>query len=232
MACHLAGVPTAVATCGTAFGEEHIKILRRLLLDQAEFRGEVVFTFDGDAAGQKAALRAFDDEQKFVTQTFVAVQPDGLDPCELRVKQGDAAVRDLIASRVPLFEFAIRSTIARYDLRSNEGKIAALDAAAPIVAAIKDRRPAQALRHRPRPVARLHGRAVRHPAHRRRRPRPAGPPQRAPKARARSTRSVRVEAELLKLAVQRPALLGPRFDALDPQAFTAPDHVDPAPGHR
>ncbi|HEY9525028.1 MAG TPA: DNA primase, partial [Thermopolyspora sp.] len=138
MACHLAGVPTAVATCGTSFGEEHIKILRRLLLDQAEFRGEVVFTFDGDSAGQKAALRAFADEQKFVTQTFVAVQPDGLDPCELRVKHGDAAVRDLVAGREPLFAFAIRSVISRYDLRSNEGRLAALDAAAPLVAAIKD----------------------------------------------------------------------------------------------
>ncbi|PZG37532.1 DNA primase, partial [Spongiactinospora gelatinilytica] len=139
MACHLAGVPTAVATCGTSFGEGHIKILRRLLLDQAEFRGEVVFTFDGDPAGQKAALRAFAEEQKFVTQTFVAVQPDGLDPCDLRVKHGDAAVRDLVASREPLFAFAIRSTISRYDLATNEGRLAALDAAAPIVAAIKDR---------------------------------------------------------------------------------------------
>lgn len=138
MACHLAGVPTAVATCGTSFGEEHIKVLRRLLLDQAEFRGEVIFTFDGDSAGQKAALRAFQDEQKFVTQTFVAVQPDGLDPCDLRVKQGDAAVRDLIASREPLFAFAIRSTLSRYDLDTNEGRLAALDAAAPIVASIKD----------------------------------------------------------------------------------------------
>src|SRR5690606_15684068 len=138
MACHLAGVPTAVATCGTAFGEEHIKILRRLLFDQAEFRGEVIFTCDGDEAGQRAALRAFQEEQRFVTQTFVAVQPDGLDPCELRLERGDAAVRDLIASRVPLFAFAIRSVLSRYDLDTNEGRLAALDAAAPIVASIKD----------------------------------------------------------------------------------------------
>ena len=92
MACHLAGVPTAVATCGTSFGEGHIKVLRRLLMDADKFRGEVIFTFDGDAAGQRAALRAFDLEEKFVTQTFVAVQPDGLDPCDLRLKHGDAAV--------------------------------------------------------------------------------------------------------------------------------------------
>ena len=138
MACHLAGVPTAVATSGTSFGDGHIRILRRLLMDASEFRGEVIFTFDGDAAGQRAALRAFGMEDKFVTQTFVTVQPDGLDPCDLRLARGDAAVRDLIARRVPLFEFAIRSEVTRFDLDTIEGRLAALDAAAPIVARIKD----------------------------------------------------------------------------------------------
>jgi DNA primase len=139
MACHLAGITTAVATSGTSFGEGHITILRRLLMDDSRFRGEVIFTFDGDAAGQRAALRAFSMEEKFVTQTFVAVQPDGLDPCDLRVARGDAAVRDLIAQRVPLFEFAIRSALTGYDLDTPEGRLAALDAAAPIVGRIKDR---------------------------------------------------------------------------------------------
>ncbi|HYK29246.1 MAG TPA: DNA primase, partial [Streptosporangiaceae bacterium] len=139
MACHLAGITTAVATSGTSFGDGHITILRRLLMDDSQFRGEVIFTFDGDAAGQRAALRAFSMEEKFVTQTFVAVQGDGLDPCDLRLKHGDAAVRDLIAQRVPLFEFAIRSALHDYDLDTAEGRLAALDAAAPIVARIKDR---------------------------------------------------------------------------------------------
>ena len=139
MACHLAGVTTAVATSGTSFGEGHITILRRLLMDDSQFRGEVIFTFDGDAAGQRAALRAFSMEERFVTQTFVAVQADGLDPCDLRVARGDAAVRDLIAQRVPLFEFAIRSALHEHNLETAEGRLAALDAAAPIVARIKDR---------------------------------------------------------------------------------------------
>jgi DNA primase len=138
MACHLAGITTAVATSGTSFGEGHITILRRLLMDDSQFRGEVIFTFDGDAAGRRAALRAFSMEEKFVTQTFVAVQPDGLDPCDLRLKQGDAAVRDLIAQRVPLYEYAIRSAIAEHNLDTAEGRVAALDAAAPIVGRIKD----------------------------------------------------------------------------------------------
>ena len=138
MACHLSGITTAVATSGTSFGEGHITILRRLLMDDSQFRGEVIFTFDGDAAGRRAALRAFSMEEKFVTQTFVAVQADGLDPCDLRLKQGDAAVRDLIAQRVPLYEYAIRSAIAEHNLDTAEGRLAALDAAAPIVGRIKD----------------------------------------------------------------------------------------------
>ncbi|HEY9240736.1 MAG TPA: DNA primase, partial [Streptosporangiaceae bacterium] len=139
MACHLAGVTTAVATSGTSFGEDHVKILRRLLMDADWQVAEVIFTFDGDAAGQKAALRAFHLEERFATQTFVAVQPDGLDPCDLRLKQGDAAVRELIARRQPVYEFAVRSELARHNLDTNEGRLAALDAAAPIIARIKDR---------------------------------------------------------------------------------------------
>jgi DNA primase len=139
MAAHLAGITTAVATCGTAFGADHIRILRRLLMDDDAFRGEVIFTFDGDAAGQKAALRAFSEDQKFVTQTFVAVEPDGLDPCELRQEKGDLALRDLIARRVPLFEFAIRAELAHHKLDSAEGRVNALNAAAPLVAQIRDK---------------------------------------------------------------------------------------------
>jgi len=138
MAAHLAGVTTAVATCGTAFGDEHIRIIRRLLMDADAFRGEVIFTFDGDAAGQKAALRAFEDDQKFVAQTFVAVEPNGMDPCELRQTHGDDAVRNLIARRVPLFEFAIKSVIASYDVKAAEGRVNALNQVAPLIGKIRD----------------------------------------------------------------------------------------------
>ena len=138
MACQLAGVAVAVATCGTSFGADHIKVLRRLLMDDDRLRGEVIFTFDGDEAGRRAALKAFDDDQRFVAQTFVAVEPHGLDPCDLRQQHGDVAIRSLVDHRVPLFEFAIRSTLAGYDLESAEGRVAALRDAAPIVARIKD----------------------------------------------------------------------------------------------
>lgn len=142
MACHLAGVTTAVATCGTAFGVDHIRMVRRVMGDSdggaVGAAGEVVFTFDPDEAGQKAATRAFAEERQFAAQTFVAVAPEGLDPCDLRLQRGDDAVRSLIEHRRPLFEFMIRRTFAEFNLESAEGRVAALRAAAPVVAGIRD----------------------------------------------------------------------------------------------
>jgi DNA primase len=239
MACHLAGVTTAVATCGTAFGGEHIGVLRRLLMDQDEFRGEVIFTFDGDAAGQKAALRAFSDDQRFVAQTFVAVESSGMDPCELRLAHGDAAVRDLVARREPLVAFALRSMLSKYDLDTAEGQVAALRAAAPLVAQIKDhslrpqyaRRLAGNLGMEVEPVLRAVGQAGRNPA------KPASRSGRfapAPAEASGPARPVRpnpedpvlgAERESLKLAVQQPVLAGPLFDAVEETAYTHPAYV-------
>ncbi|WP_065570648.1 DNA primase [Microbacterium oleivorans] len=137
MACHLAGITTAIATCGTAFGSDHITVLRRVMGDDSA-SGEVIFTFDPDAAGQKAALRAFADEKRFAAQTYVAVAPDGLDPCDLRLNRGDGAVRALMDAKAPMFEFVIDQKLAGFDLRSVEGRVGALRAAAPIVAEIRD----------------------------------------------------------------------------------------------
>ncbi len=234
MACHLAGVPTAIATCGTAFGIDHVKVLRRLLMDASEFRGEVIFTFDGDEAGQKAARKAYDEQdQHFTTKTFVAVEPDGRDPCELRQSKGDAAVRDLIANRVPLFEFAIRGVLDRHDLESPEGRVAALRAAVPAVVGIRDR----ALRHEyGRRLAgwlgmdtetvfgalaqaargNSNGSAPEAPAKAPPKGQVAKPDPRDP--------GLMVERELLKLALQFPQLLGPYFDTLEANAFTAAAH--------
>ncbi len=226
MACHLAGIKTAVATCGTAFGTEHIGVLRRLLMDQDEFRGEVIFTFDGDEAGQKAALKAFEDDQRFVAQTFIAVSPGGMDPCELRLAHGDAAVRDLVHRREPLIAFALRSVIRKYDLNTAEGRVSALRSAAPLVARIKDRalRPeysrklAGDLGMEMEPVLRAvaeagggqQGRRV---------PQQQTPESGRPDADDRALSS---EREVLKLGVQQPVLAGPLFDAVDETAYTHP----------
>ena len=264
MACHLSGITTAVATSGTSFGEGHIKILRRLLMDTDKFRGEVIFTFDGDAAGQRAVERAFSFEGDFVTQTMFTLQPDGLDPCDLRLKAGDAAVRDLIAQRVPVYEFAIRSELRKHNLDTNEGRLAALDAAAAVIGRIKD----YGLRDRYAisldrwlgmmdedfVLARVRAHAPSAPGVRR--PGRAGGEsghRRDPGGRGGSGREdsggepgqgngdgrpsalefrydmrdpvIQLEREALKLAVQRPALCGPAFDAIGAESFSAPVHA-------
>ena len=222
MACHLANVPTAVATCGTAFGPDHIAVLRRLLMDTDAFAGEIIFTFDGDAAGQKAALRAFQDDQRFVGQTYIAVGPDNMDPCELRLAKGDAAVRDLVARREPLIAFALRSVLSRYDLETAEGRVGALRATAPLVAKIKD----HALR--PEYVRKLAGdlgmeletvqRAVGRGAS------PAAAARPATPSASDSPQEI-VEREALKLALQVPVLAGPMFDSIAVDGYHNPVHV-------
>ncbi len=227
MACHLAGVTTAVASCGTAFGAEHISVLRRLLMDQDEFRGEVVYTFDGDAAGQAAAMKTFKEDQRFVAQTFVAVEPDGRDPCELRQAHGDAAVRDLVARRTPLIEFVLRTLLTEYDLETVEGRVAALDRTAPLLAQVKDHalRPAYARR-----LAALIGDTDESEVLERVRRLQGGGEeqgrgrQRQPK-RTPDDAALEVEREAVKAALQVPELAGPSFDAVPPEAYTDPDYA-------
>lgn len=138
MACHLAGVTTAVATCGTAFGDEHIRILNRMLSANVDHPAEVIFTFDPDEAGQKAAMRAFADADKFHANSFIAVGPDGLDPSDLRVQKGDEAVQLMIESKKPIYEFAIKQKLKNFDLSSVEGRVGAARAAAGVIATIRD----------------------------------------------------------------------------------------------
>ncbi|MET7615644.1 DNA primase [Streptomyces sp. NPDC005408] len=237
MACHLAGVTTAIATCGTAFGGDHIKILRRLLMDNGSAR--VIFTFDGDAAGQKAALRAFEDDQKFAAETYIAIAPDGMDPCELRLAKGDEAVAELVEPRTPLFEFALRQIVARYDLETPAGRAAALDEAAPVVARIKNSGAqhevavqlagmlgildTQFVVKRVAQLARWARDRGAQPAQQRRTaPLPDAPPRggSGPPLNLRSP-AARTERELLKLALQRPELVSPAFDAYGVDEFTA-----------
>ncbi len=139
MACHQAGVMTAVATCGTAFGEDHARVMRRLMLDHDAFHGEVIFTFDGDEAGQRAALKTFSGDQQFVAQTYVAVEPRGMDPCDLRLADGDAAVRELVASRIPLYRFVLDNMLSSYDLDRGDQRVDAVREAVTLASAIRDK---------------------------------------------------------------------------------------------
>jgi DNA primase len=230
MAMHQAGVPTAVASCGTAFGAAHISVLRRLLLDDFEFHGEVIFIFDGDTAGQKAALKAFSEDQSFAAQTFIALAPGGMDPCELRQTKGDAALRELVAARVPLFTFAVKTLLAAYDLDTAEGRVEALRRTVPLIAAIKN----FSLRDEyARQLAGWTGwhdtatvvRRVREAAGERsqRRGRHSDGSAGESTAGASSSRpdvTLRLQREALKAVLQAPAMAGPAWDELPREAFT------------
>jgi DNA primase len=231
MAMHLAGVLTAVASCGTAFGAEHIAVIRRLMGDDSFDLGEVIYTFDGDAAGQAAALKAFEGDQSFAAQTFVAIAPDGQDPCELRQSRGDTAVRDLVARREPLYEFAIRSWLRDYKLDTAEGQVAALQRCVPEVAKIKreDLRDEYARRlagwvgwddiamvvRRVRESAGVPGAPVRARSPRRE---VTAPPR-------KDDPRLHLQREALKAALQSPVIAGPGYDELPEQVFTHPAYA-------
>ncbi|AFN63084.1 DNA primase DnaG [Mycobacteroides abscessus] len=240
MAMHLAGVTTAVASCGTAFGDEHLSMLRRLMMDDSYFRGELIYVFDGDAAGQAAALKAFEGEQNLAGQSFVAVAPDGMDPCDLRLKSGEGALRDLVARRIPLFAFAIRSVLAESDLEIAEGRVDALRRCVPMVAKIKDPTlrdeyarqlagwvgwddVAQVLaRVREEAGKAAKGGSVSAD----RRPRGAQTAA-APKVSMPDPKDPTLwpQREALKAALQFPAFAGPVFDSLTTDSFTHPGYV-------
>ncbi|MBV8789088.1 MAG: DNA primase, partial [Mycobacterium sp.] len=245
MAMHLAGVTTAVASCGTAFGDDHLSMLRRLMMDDSFFRGELIYVFDGDAAGRAAALKAFGGEQNLAGQSFVAVAPDGMDPCDLRLKSGDGALRDLVARRTPLFEFAIRTALGEMDLDSAEGRVGALRRCVPMVGQIKD----PTLRDEyarqlagwvgwddvPQVIDRVRSHAKKST--------PAAKGGSGSSASGRATQQPRAAAqpaagrpdprdptlwpqrEALKSALQYAALAGPIFDSLTVESFTHPGYA-------
>jgi DNA primase len=237
MACHLAGVPTAVATCGTAFGDDHGRVIRRLLNDHEEFRGEVIFTFDGDEAGQRAALKAFKGDQNFVAQTYVAVEPSGLDPCDLRLQQGDAAVRELVARRIPLYRFVLQNVVSQYDLDRADARAAAVREAAKLVTSSRDsavvnsafaRELANLTGMDPNDVLGEVRRAARSPQgndDRRRAEQPAqGPRPAAPPLPDLRDPRFSLERETLKLVVQHPEAVGRMAKDVDGGDFVHPTY--------
>jgi DNA primase len=238
MAMHLAGVTTAVASCGTAFGDEHLAMLRRLMMDDNFFRGELIYVFDGDAAGRAAAVKAFGGEQNLAGQSFVAVAADGMDPCDLRLKSGDGSLRDLVARRTPLFEFAIRTELAEHDLENAEGRVNALRRCAPMVAQIKD--PTLRDEYARQLAGWVGWDDVAQVVSRVRDQSRGGSKQASASTRGRasSTASPALVArpdpkdptlwpqrEALKSALQYAALAGPVFDALTPESFTHPGYT-------
>ncbi|UTT64964.1 DNA primase [Janibacter sp. CX7] len=244
MAAHLSGVEGAVATCGTAFGEDHIKVIRRIVRDEADLApAKVVFTFDGDAAGQKAAMKAYAQDDKWASQSFVAVAREGMDPCDLRLREGDLAVRELVADAVPMFEFAVRTTLTRFDLDTAEGRVRGMGAVAPIINSIRDSslRPeyvrtvagwvgveVEQMRDAVTRAGRIQARDEAKGEHRTQ--------QEAPEPTAAEAAGgvpapdlrdpiVMAERQLLQSILQHPSLFtSADLDAVEPETFTAPAH--------
>ena len=127
IAMHLAGMPIAVATCGTALGEDHLDLLRR-------FSERVVFAFDADEAGAGAALRGFDRSVPGDLDLRVATLPDGKDPADV-VADGDIErLRTAVEHSQPLLKVRIQSELERYDLAEPEARAKAVRAAAGVIA--------------------------------------------------------------------------------------------------
>ncbi|AZZ39618.1 DNA primase [Acidipropionibacterium jensenii] len=242
MAAHLSGVDTAVASCGTAFGSDHARLLQRLMGNNGALSGEVVFTFDGDAAGRKAALKVYQGDSEFVSQTYVAVEPNGLDPCDLRIQHGPEAVRELVARRIPLYRYVMDNVVHDFDLDRADGRVAAVRAAAPLVTSIRDsslvdgylrelsqivgmdvdevRREVARTRRNPAPPADLRPtlRVL---------PEVSDPAPQAPAAPSTpwpdpADRRLAAERGLLKLLLQRPDLFDADWDLVEPADFRHP----------
>ena len=245
MACHLSGITTAVATCGTAFGSDHVKVLRRILMDDENKPASVIFTFDGDEAGKKAAIKAFNEDQKFAASTFVAVEPHGLDPCDLRLQGGAEAVQKLITAKVPLFEFVIRSTITDFDLTTAEGRVGAMRAVAPVIAGIKDPalRPEYSrtvagwlgldeatMRSEIKRIEKSNSETFGKQASSKTKTSTVSVQGIAPTAPEQSSpvdkRTALIEREALKSVLQWPSLVGNWFESLEDSLFTVPAAVE------
>jgi DNA primase len=131
MAFHLAGVPRAVATCGTALADEHFRTLKNLART-------IVIAYDADAAGQAAAEKFYRWEQQFEVRLKVAALPIGRDPAEVW-QQSPEAVVDAVAQSRPFLEFRVLRALGAADRDDTaEGRATAAMAAVAVIAEIPD----------------------------------------------------------------------------------------------
>jgi DNA primase len=116
-----AGVPRAVATCGTSLTDEHFQLMAR-------FAKRIVLAFDADAAGQAAASRFYEWEKRHDLEVAVALLPSGSDPGEM-ARQDPDGLRSAIEQAQPFLGFRVERALATGDLRSPEGRARAAEAA-------------------------------------------------------------------------------------------------------
>ena len=124
--CFTAGIERAVATCGTALGEEHFRLLHN-------FGRRIVLAYDADQAGQSATARVYEWERRHDVDLRVAALPRGADPGDL-ARSDPEALRQAIASAVPFLQFRVSRALSQHDLSTPEGRAKAAKAALATVA--------------------------------------------------------------------------------------------------
>ena len=137
---HQAGLQNVVATLGTALTKQHIRMLSR------HARKRIVYLFDGDSAGQRAADRALSfidgdmtpEAGRTKVELCAVTLPDDLDPADFVAQRGADALRALLEDAQPLLSYGIERRLARYDLSRPEGRSAAFAEALAVLAPIKD----------------------------------------------------------------------------------------------
>jgi DNA primase len=203
-----AGIDNAVATCGTALGEGHFRLLSR-------FAQQAVLAFDSDEAGARAAERAFGFQEQYPVQAVVMIMPEGLDPAEFVAKHGPDEVREAAKSARPLVEYMVRRTVERHDLSNVEGQSAAVATALPILQELTDPVRRSEYGHLLADLTGVSEDSVRTALERRL----GGHPEQVAKTLRRLSARDRVEREMLRLLVRDRAL----FDEYAPQL--SDDHV-------
>ena len=218
IACHRAGVPQAVATCGTALRGDHFKLLSR-------FTERVVLAFDADTAGSKAAERGIGElvaAPEASLSAHVLTMPSGLDPADFVGKRGGDAFRELLDEARPLVRWWVDWKLAQFDLRSPEGKARAARELMPVLRSIPDS--LQRTEYARSVVQRLHldeREYLAMVAGQRATVTAEAPPAAKAPPRSRSPQA-RVECEALKFALQHPDWTAYAAERWEDDWFTTP----------
>ena len=190
-----AGIESAVATCGTALGEAHFKLMSR-------FATRAVLAFDSDEAGARAAERAFAYQEQYPVQAVVMIIPDGLDPAEFVAKHGADQVLEAAKAARPMVEYMVRRTVERHDLTNVEGQSAAVADALPMLQKLQDPVRRSEYGHLLADLTGVSEDSVRTALERRL----GGHPEQIAKTMKRSSARDRVEREMLRLLTQDRAI--------------------------
>jgi DNA primase len=206
-----AGLENAVATCGTALGEGHFKLLSR-------FAQRAVLAFDSDEAGARAAERAFAFHEGYPVQAVVMIMPEGLDPAEFVAKHGADAVSEAATTARPLVEYMVRRTVDRHDLSNVEGQSAAVSAALPIIQELQDPVRRSEYGHLLADLTGVAEDSVRKSLERRL----GGHPEQVAKALKRASARDRVEREMLRLLARDREIFDAYASRLDDDHVRSP----------